>query len=387
MYETIFILGTQCCELMGTAFQLMESEKDAANFILESGSGNQILDPFDFAHYSPPNDIPSPSSQPTSHIAGFIRFTSQELPSIQNPMPLALKGGPVVSAADIGDGKGATNDPDVGGSVVGASFQPITVSSKVQPIPYTNDIHLTASMTNQNGGLDPLTTPLDQLQNTIPMSQKARRPLLIPPTVPVPMVSKSIPPAGVEVARVLADWQPDFEEHTSPSQRNRTAGSHALNLNQIATGGDGGAQLPAETLQHHDPSNPVWRSPSKPLFQAADDVVGSDEDESGSYYSAIDESGSYYSAVDEPEMHMPVMLPQTSGQFNSFLKQHEHNSLNSNLNPINFVIKKMMKARRIAHSTNSTSGSSMKVDTDSFISRFSESAENFSPVSLSTSWL
>ena len=329
--------------------------------ILESGSGNQILDPFDFAHHSPPNDIPSPSSQPTSHIAGFIRFTSQELPSIQNPMPLALKEGPVVSAADIGDGKGVTNDPDVG--VVGASFQPITVSSKAQPIPYTNDIHLTASMTNQNGGLDPLTTPLDQLQNTIPTSQKARWPLPIPPTVPGPMVPKSIQPAGVKVARVLADWQPDFEEHTSPSQRNRTAGSHALSLNQIATSGDGGAQLPAETLQHHDPSNLVWRSPSKPLFQAADDVVDSDEDE----------SGSHYSAVDEPEMHMPVMLPQTSGQFNSFLKQHEHNSLNSNVNPINFVIKKMIKARRIAHSTNSTFGSSMKVDTDSFISRFSES--------------
>ena len=28
----IFILGTQCCELMATAFQLLESEKDAANF-------------------------------------------------------------------------------------------------------------------------------------------------------------------------------------------------------------------------------------------------------------------------------------------------------------------------------------------------------------------
>jgi len=367
----------------------MESEKDVANFVLESGSGDQIPDPFDFVNYSAPNDTPSFSSQPTSHIAEFIRFTSQELPSIQNSIPLALKEGPVVSAADIGDGKGATNDPDVDESVVGASFQRITVSSKAQPTPYTNDIHLSASMTNQNGGLDPLTTPLDQLQNTISTSQKARRPLPIPPTVPVSIVPKSTEPAGVEVAQALEDWQPAFEEYMSPSQRNRTGGSHALSLNQIATGGGdgGGAQLPAEILQHHDPSNPVWRSPSKPLFQAVDnDDLDSDEaDESGSYYSAIDSSGSYYSAVDEPEMHMPVMLPQTSGQFNSFLKQHEHNSLNSNVNPINFVIKKMMKARRIAHSTHSTSGSSMKVDTDSFMSRFSESAENFSPVSLSTS--
>jgi hypothetical protein len=170
----------------------------------------------------------------------------------------------------------------------------------------------------------------------------------------------------------LADWQPAFEEHMSPIQRNRTTGRHALSINQISTAGSdgGGTRLLAETPQHHDPSHLVWRSPFKPLLQAVDDVLGSDE---------ADESGSYYSAVEEPEIRMSVMLPQTSAQLNLFLKQHEHNSLNSNVNPINFVIKKMMKARRIAYSSHSTSGSSMKVDTDSFISRFSESAENFSP--------
>jgi len=386
----------------------------------------------------------------------------------------------------------------------------------------------------------------EQLQNTISTSQKAIRPLPIPPTVPVSMVPESTQPAGVEVAEALADWQPVFEEHMSPSQRNRTAGSHALSdeksvagyedpgmdtlrgsfsafdstirartarrtsqssntshlwmwppaaaapydntvswmssglpppsdslaglkrhqlydapiprddtsslrapsvrsqlvnkrpmlklddqeivhsysrpgqpqlpvthehrqaihgsiltpngypLNQISTGG--GAQFPAETPQHRDPSNLVWKSPCKPLLQAVDDVLDSDEaDESGSYYSAIDETGSYYSVVDEPEVHMPVVLPQTSGdsgQFNSFLKQHEHNSLNSNVNPINFVIKKMLKARRIVHrmsvQTYSTSKSSIsKLGTNSsnsFVSYSSESAENFSSVSLSTSW-
>jgi len=407
-----------------------------------------------------------------------------------------------------------------------------SVASIATPFPDYSDV-LPEGQTG-SGEAQRLSNIPEQLQNTISTSQKARRPLPIPPTVPVSMVPKSTQPAGVEVAQVLEDWQPVFEEHTSPSQRNRTAGSHALSdedpgmdtlhgsfgafgsttcagiarrmsqssntslqmrppgaaapydhtaswmssglpppsdsltglkrhqlydapvprddtsslrapfvrsqlvdkrptikpdeqeivhsytrpgqqspvthehrqaihgsilipdgypLNQISTGGDGGgAQLPAETPQHHDPSNLVWKSPSKPLLQAVDDVLDSDEaDESGSYYSAIDESGSYYSVVDEPqEMHMPVMLPQTSGQFNSFLKQHEHNSLNSNVNPINFVIKKMLKVRRIAHrmsvQTYSTSKSSIsRLSTNSFVSYSSESAENFSPVSLSTS--
>jgi hypothetical protein len=135
-------------------------------------------------------------------------------------------------------------------------------------------------------------------------------------------------------------------------------------LNQISTGGNGG-----ETPQHHDPSNLVWKSPSKPLLQGVGDVLDSDSDEA-------DESGSYYSAVDEPEMHMPVMVPQTSGQLDLFWKQHEHNSLNSNVNPINFVIKKMLKARRIAHRTSvrtfSTLEPSIKLDTNSFISYSSE---------------
>jgi len=357
---------------MRVSFDRMAGEKDLATFVLESGSGNQIPDPFDFVNYSP-GTIPSASARPTSRIAKFTRPTSRELPSIQNSTP---KEGPAVSATNIGDGKEATNDPDVGGSVVGASSHPITVP---RSIPYTNDIQLTASMTNQNGGPNPFTTtPSEQLQNTISTSQNVIRPLPIPPSVLVSMVPKSTHPAGVGVAQELADWQPAFEEHMSPSQRNRTTGRHALSMNQISTaGGDGGgARLLAETPQHHDPSHLVWRSPFKPLLQAVDDVLDSDE---------ADESGSYYSAVDEPEIHMSVMLPRTSGQLNLFLKQHEHNSLNSNVNPINFVINKMMKARRIAYSTHSTSGSSMKVDTDSLISRFSESAENFSPVSLSTS--
>ena len=350
----------------------MAGDKDLATFVLESGSGNQIPDPFDFLNYSP-GAIPSASARPTSRIAKFTRSTSRELPSIQNSMPLALKEGPVVCAADIGDGKEATNDPDVGGSVVGASSHPITVS---RAIPHANDIQLTASMTNQNGGPNPFTTPpLVQLQNAIPTSQNTIRPLPIPPAVLDP---KSTHPAGVEISQGLAGWQSAFEEHMSPSQRNRTTKRHTLSMNQISTTGDDGGEAPllVETPQHHDPSNLVWRSPSKPLLQAVDDALDSEE---------ADESGSYYSAVDEPDIRMSVMLPQTSGQLNLFLKQHERNSLNSNVNPINFVIKKMMKARRIAYSTgHSTSGSS-KVDTDSFISRFSESAENFSPVSLSTS--
>jgi hypothetical protein len=324
---------------MGVALGQMEGEKDVANFALESGSGNQIPDP---VNYSPPNAIPSASSRPTIQIAEFTR-----------PMPLALKEGRGVHE------KGATasrrNYPYVGESVVGASSQPITVSSKAQPIPYTNDIQLTTSMTNQNGGLDPLTTPLEQLQNATSTSQNATRP---------PRPPKSTQRAGVKVTQALADWPPAFQEHMSPSQRNRTAGRHALSPNQISTGGDGGgARLRAATPQHYDTSNLVWKSPYRPLLQAVGDVSDSDEAE---------ESGGYYSAVDQPEMHMPVMLPQTSGQHNLFLKRHEHNSLNSNVNPINFVIKKMMKTRRIAHRTSdSTSGSSMKVDTDSFMSRFS----------------
>ena len=375
---------------MRVTFLRMEGvEKDVANFVLESGSGNQIPHHFDFINYSSPDTIPLASSQPTSHIAEFTPYTSQDLPLIQNSMPLALKEGPVVSAADIGDKKGATNGPDVGGGVVGASsqlIQSITLSSKAHPIPYTNDIQLTASMTNQNDGLrlDPLTMPLEQVQSTISTSQNAIRPLPIPPTVLVSMVPNSIQAADVEVSQGLADWQPAFEEHCdmSLSQRNRTTGRHALSMNQISTaGGDGGGtRLAAESPQHHNPSNLVWRSPSKPLLQAVDDVLDSDPNEADK-----SDSGSYYSAVDEPEMHLPIMLPQMSGQLNLFLKQHEHNSLNSNVNPINFMIKKKMKERRIAHSTYSTSESSMKIDTDSFISHFSESAENSSPVSLSTS--
>jgi len=343
----------------------MEGEKDVANFVLESGSGNQIPDPFDFINYSPPDTIPSASSQPTSRIAEFTRSTSRETPLIQNWMSLAPKEGPVVNATDIGDKKGATssrrNDPYVGGSVVDASSQSITVSSKARPIPYTNDIQPSASMSNRNGGLDPLKKPLEQLQNT---SQNARRPLPIPPTVILPMIPKSKKPAGVEVSQELAGWQPAFDEYMSPSQRNRTTGRHALSLNQITTGGGGGgARLPAETPQYHDP-NSVWRPPPLPLPQAVDDVFDSDEaEESGGYY---------YSAVDEPEVRMPVMLPQTLGQLNLCLKQHERNSLNSIVDPISFLIKKMMKSRRTAHRTHSTSGSLVKLDTDSFISRSSD---------------
>ena len=298
---------------MRVAFLRMEGEKDVANFVLESGSGNQIPDPFDFVNYSPPDAIPSAWSQPTSRIAEFTRSTSRETPLIQNSMPLALKEGPVVKAPDIGDKKGATssrrNGPYVGGSVVDASSQSITVSSKSQPIPYTNDIQLTASMADQNGGLNPLKKPLEQLQNTTSTSQNARRPLPIPPTV---ILSSTIPksekPAGAEVAQTFAGWKPAFDEYMSPSQKNRTAGKHALSLNQISTGGDGGgARFPAETPHHHDPDS-IWRPPSHPLPQAVDDVVDSDEaEESGGYY---------YSAVDESEVRMSVMLPQTLDQLN-----------------------------------------------------------------------
>jgi hypothetical protein len=347
----------------------MEGEKDVANFVLESGSGNQIPDPFDFVNYSPPDTIPSASSQPTSRIAEFTRSTLRETPLMQNSMPLALKEGPMVNATEIGDKKGATtssrrNDLYVGGSVVDAASQSITVPSKAHPIPHTNDIQLTASMTNQNGGLDPLKRPLEQLQNAISTSQNARRPLPIPPTVILSIIPKSEKPSGVEVAQAFAGWQPAFDEYMSPSQKNRTARKHALSLNQISTGGDGGGtRLPAETPHHHDP-NSVWRPPSHPLPQAVDDVVDSDEaEESGGYY---------YCAVDESEVRMPVVLPQTLDQLNLFLKQHEQNSLHSNVDPISFLIKKTMKSRRTAHRTHSTSGSSVKLDTDSFTSRSSD---------------
>ena len=404
---------------MRVSVDRMAGEKDLAAFVLEYGSGNQIPDPFYFVNYSPPGAIPSASSQSTSRIAEFTRSTSRELseeglvvnamdmgdkkratsrrndpyvggresvvePSSQSitvsskaqPIPYpndiqltaSLKEGPVVGAADIGDRKEATNDPDVGESVVGASSHLITVS---RAIPYTNDIRPSASMINLNGDPDPFTTPpLEQLQNTIPTSQNAIRPLPTLPTVLVSMVPKSTQPAGVlEVAQGLANRKPAFEEHMSPSERDRTSGRHALSMNQVPTTGGGGTLLPSE-IPYHDPSNLVWKSPSKPLLQGVHDVLDSDSDEA-------DESGSYYSAVDESEMHMPVMLPQMSGQLDLFLKQHEHNSSNSNVNPINFVIKKMLKARRIAHRTSvrtySTSKSSIsKLGTNSVISYSSE---------------
>jgi hypothetical protein len=442
---------------MSVAFQLIESEKDVANFFLESGSGNQIPEPFDFVSYPPPDTIPSASSQPTSSIAEFIPFTYRELPSRRNSLPLALKEGPVVSATDIGDGKGATNDPDVGGggakppragrdwgsgldlgsngldgirwewvtsttgyatrigfgpewrhshsgSVVGASSQPITVSSKAQlPISPTVPVSMVPKSTQPAG------VEVAQSNNT---NTSYLRIMMLPPGAAAPRDPRSrvkwrqlydapVPRNSNEASSLRApsvrsqsvnkrptikfDDQEIAHSYSRPRQSQSPAAHQhpqAINgstlipdgypLNQISTGGNGG-----ETPQHHDPSNLVWKSPSKPLLQGVGDVLDSDSDEA-------DESGSYYSAVDEPEMHMPVMVPQTSGQLDLFWKQHEHNSLNSNVNPINFVIKKMLKARRIVHSTYSTSGSSMKVDTDSFVSHFSESAEDFSLESLST---
>ena len=456
----------------------MAGEKDLATFVLKSGSGNKLPDPFDFVNYSPVA-IPSAWVGLTSRIAEFTRSTSRVAPPQQH---MSNEAGP---SAIPTRRRFFFRRPSSNASTTSVASD----ASISTTLPDYSDV-LPEGQT-ELGEVPRSSIVPEQLPNTISTSQRARR---------------SLPRMGTR----LADWQPVLEGHMSPSQRNRTAGIHALSdekgvagyedpgmdtlrrwfgafgsiihartprrmsqssntsnrqmrplgavtpydytpswvssslpppqsladmkwhrlddapvsrddasslrapsvrsqlvnkrltikfddqeivnssirpgqpqsptthehrqaihgpilipdgypRNQISTGGDGGgAQLPAETLQHHDPSNPVWRSPSKPLFQAVDDVLDSDE----------------------PEMRMPVMLPQTSGQFNSFLKQHEHNSLNSNVNPINFVIKKMMKARRIAHSTYSTSVSSMKVDTDSFISRFSDSAENFSPASL-----
>jgi hypothetical protein len=72
----------------------MENEKDLATCVLESG-GNQILDPFDFINYSPPDAIPSASSQPTSRIAGstsIASITSSNVPEqLQNTISTSQK--------------------------------------------------------------------------------------------------------------------------------------------------------------------------------------------------------------------------------------------------------------------------------------------------------
>lgn len=401
------ILGTQSCQAMKVAFERTEPEKDVEIFIREYGIG-KIPDTSDFVTGSAPDSTPSASAQPTSRIAGVVRSISREIPLLQNSMP--LEEGPAADTTGVNEGGTAfkKNEPYTSESVVDPSCQPTAMSSKAQPVPDTNGIQLTASMAkNQNDNVDALTKQLEELQ--VSTSQNTRRPLTNPPTVDS-MVPKFTQPAGAEIAQALTDHEPALPgEHTSPRLRSSSTGRHALSLRQafISGGGDDdGAPLPTTAPhqdqpiltpqqrqmlmgQHHQmlaaqpqqqeqmfqllqqqprmvhvlyhDSIPVWRSPSRLLSQAMDD---SDVQ--------VEESGGYcHSSVDEPEVHTPVMLPQlTSDRLNLFLRQQHQHSLNSNVNPINFVIQKRMKLRRIAtrvHSL-STSGSSIKLGTDSFIS-------------------
>ena len=140
------------------------------------------------------------------------------------------------------------------------------------------------------------------------------------------------------------------------------------------------AQLSQQLQRMDHDTNPVWRSHSQSFPQVIDDVLDSDlAEESGGYHSAIDEPEDYEPEDYEPEDHepedisdIPAIPPQMSGRLDLFLKQRRQRNSNLNVNPLNFVIKKEMKSRRITHRPHSTSESSMKLDTDSFISLSSE---------------
>ncbi|KAG6829654.1 hypothetical protein H0H87_010567 [Tephrocybe sp. NHM501043] len=86
--STVCVADDESCEKMRVALEQMEPEKDMENFVRDYGTGNQIPDPPAFVNYNTPDAIPSSSSQPTFHIAQFVR-TSQREPvhHRQNSMP------------------------------------------------------------------------------------------------------------------------------------------------------------------------------------------------------------------------------------------------------------------------------------------------------------
>jgi len=376
----------------------MKGKKYVKDFAWEYGTGDQIPDPDFFTHA---DGTPSALAQRTSRTAEFVRSTSREPLRQNSDDSIPLQEGPVTNIAGVGD-EGATafqnNEPYTSESAVD-DFPELTAAlSGVQQIPDTHGIQLSASMTNQNGGVEAL-KQMEELQ--VSVSQNTRS--------PDSMVPKLTQPVGAEVAQAsVADHQVALlGEHTSLTPRR-----HSPSPSQVFTGG-GGAPFPTATIQQDQPiqvagysgwenglqhsvtlataisgsnerpqqqqmltvqrqlqrmdhgANLVWRSPSQLLPRSLDNVLDSDP--------AKESRECYDSAVDHPE-GMPLMsgiLPQTPGGLNLFMKQrHQRNASNSNVNPINFEIKKRMKTRRIVFRTDSTSESSisMKLDTESYIS-------------------